>query len=256
MLDFRPTPRIRPLTTHRLARRNPGPTRSSSGFTLIELLVVIAIIAVLASMLLPALSKAKARAHKTSCLSNLHNLGLAMLMYSDDYQGYVPRGNDIPWFLVYMPYLPEGGTTKDFRNIRIFLCASYPTKNPKLKQVITYVANAWNFGSPKDTFGYEQIGPSKLTRFERPSESVHLADNEDGAWRPIVTGLSDPVTNLNDVWTPTHLPFSAQGRLNSDRRVAQKRHGLGSNLLYFDGHSGGMKAKQIVIDLWREVKPQ
>ncbi len=64
--------------------------RSRRGFTLIELLVVIAIIAILASMLLPALQQARARAHITACSNSFHSVGKAGLMYSDDNKGFYP----------------------------------------------------------------------------------------------------------------------------------------------------------------------
>src|SRR5579859_1357583 len=124
-------------------------SKKDGGFTLIELLVVIAIIAILAAMLLPALSKAKAKAQQAACLSNLKQWGLADTMYVDDnnqvfpyprYQAYAssadqdnpswlsipgfhsnnpPEGDDV-WFNA-LPSYVGGKTMYDWaRNPTIF----------------------------------------------------------------------------------------------------------------------------------------
>jgi prepilin-type N-terminal cleavage/methylation domain-containing protein len=107
------------------------------GFTLIELLVVIAIIAILASIIMPALGRAREAARRAVCIANLHNIGLMVLMYANDNDQF------LPWFTYYPEahfekFMPEwpirtewiGTMTKDYwgGRTRIFLCPSLDRK--------------------------------------------------------------------------------------------------------------------------------
>jgi len=102
----------------------------------------------------------------------------------------------------------------------------------------------------------EIVGTHPVTRVQSPAETVYFADNESGSWRPVFTIANiQGSAFLNDVWSPGHLPYGASGRtLSGERRVAARRHGEGSNLMYFDGHAGWKAGRRMVLDDWREQK--
>jgi prepilin-type N-terminal cleavage/methylation domain-containing protein len=84
--------------------------KTGRGFTLIELLVVIAIIAVLAALLLPSLTNARERGRRAACLSNLRQVGIAIRLYADDFQGKIPYGPAAPPFTSPSSFYPSTGS--------------------------------------------------------------------------------------------------------------------------------------------------
>jgi prepilin-type N-terminal cleavage/methylation domain-containing protein len=164
-------------------------TRPYAAFTLLELLVVIAIIAMLAALLLPALSRAKAKARSTQCIGNLRQWGVAYHQYADDNQDALPRRGqgvkpldqiDRPedWFNALPPYLKLPSYQESYTNgqrlkpgaTSVFVCpvATDPGSNHFLPYAMNMNLCPWgNSGTTEAT---------KFADVVRPNEVVALAD--------------------------------------------------------------------------------
>jgi len=152
--------------------------KTKKAFTLIELLVVIAIIAILAGMLLPALSKAKASAHRIECVNNMHQLGLSVSMYADDNEDKFPMrggGSDNYWPSQLGPYLTTTAILhcpSDIPNASTFGANS---TNKFLAAPRSYIFNGFNDyfkGTPKAGSEFPD------TEIKNPSETVLFGEKE------------------------------------------------------------------------------
>ncbi len=184
------------------------------GFTLIELLVVIAIIAILAAILFPVFARAREKARQSSCLSNVKQIALGVLMYAQDYDerllAYRSEGVKISWVTLVDPYV---------KNPQVWHCPSYG-----------------NEGLSHYGWSYEFIVWHKLAEFARPAETLMFGDSQGHVlYRPGRYG-----------YAPN--PDDAYWRYNMEG----VRHNGGANLGFVDGHAKWYHENQYMYshDLW------
>lgn len=217
-----------------------------NAFTLIELLVVIAIIAILAAILFPVFAQAREKARSISCVSNMKNLSLAVLMYSQDYDEQFPNGLqdswwDCTWYRTVQPYV---------KNTQVFRCPDDPQGLGSVNWAgprLSYVANGlirWN-GTANDTVGVMGLAQGWLASQSTSQASVG---------RPAETIL---LFERNHVWpgqasTPGNVTMWGPGAILTDntgwdssggpQRIPNGTRAVTANIYDPAGPNGGVMA--------------
>jgi len=225
-----------------MRRRNAG----VPGFTLIELLVVIAIIAILAAILFPVFAQAREAARKSSCQSNLKQLGTAYQMYANDNDSVNAGGGGDGWGVVgSTPNDPGRGWNVDaplptrqwqwviqpyVKNWALYRCPSDP--RPANNIPVSYVLNnvAYNNGNS---------GASE-SQIDAPADTVLLVEGGNTGWqdnKPDAMKMGGDYT----LWTHWNRITHEQSDWNWSDKLP--RHGDTSNILWGDGH---VKSRRLV----------
>ncbi|MGM0494536.1 MAG: DUF1559 domain-containing protein [Armatimonadota bacterium] len=215
------------------------------GFTLIELLVVIAIIAILAAILFPVFARAREKARQTSCLSNLKQIMLGTLMYTQDYDertpphGYfapdpplAPRYNDSRGAYWDWPVLIEPYTM----NREIYECPSYPSTGATHSSGTEHPYPV-SYTVPRRFSGI------KMARVERPAEKIYHMDklNSTSIWTNNITSAQG-----REEWWWTEDP---DGDHPYPCYVGHW-HNEGANYSHFDGHAKWYRKYTTTRDMW------
>ncbi|RYX86420.1 DUF1559 domain-containing protein [bacterium] len=203
------------MKPHSTLRRVSREYNTKPAFTLIELLVAIAIIAILAAILFPVFARARENARRASCISNLKQIGLGVMQYTQDYDetyhNSINTNYSIWWYQAYYPYIKSN---------QVFVCPSATnTSAPDIPNNIntyelTYGINAATWIETAYTPGNQHV---RLAEIPKPSNLIMLMDSQR------LAGSYGPTFKV----TPNDSPESMRG----------DRHFNGAVICFADGHA-------------------
>lgn len=212
-------------------------------FTLVELLIVIAIIAILASLLMPALKKARGKAKEISCASKLKQMSKSLYLYSDDSNGFLPQATTpaVKWAPQWCRQLgaymgvrdasETSGNNADIADLQkkpYFVCPAEKELDDIACPgwgITNYAYSVWAGDYVAATSVYRTI---KLAAVNNSSNKIIIMD-APGSF----------ATSINSGWTWGYYKFANNygNSLNLALQIAPPRHDNGTNLLYVDGHA-------------------